>query len=364
MNTSSKVVGEAEGLTGYERVKRCLEFGLPDRAPRDMWALPWVGQYARAELEALQRRFPGDFAAVGALAIGDRCHGQPNVIGNYTDDWGCLWSASEDGVIGEVKVAPLADWSALACYQPPWEIIRRGDWDGAQRACAENRSGLRKFMKCGTSIRPFERMQFLRGSENLFFDLGEESPELFQLRDLVHEFFIEELRQWVKIDCDGLSFMDDWGGQKAMLISPAQWRRLFKPLYRDYCQMIHAAGKKVFFHSDGCIFEIYEDLVEIGIDAVNSQLFCMNIEEIGRRFKGRLTFWGEINRQQTLPFGTVADVYRDVARVRRALDDGQGGVIAHCEWGVRNPPENIAAVFEAWDMPLKELLVRTDRVGM
>jgi hypothetical protein len=351
----------AEEMTGYERMTRCLEFRTPDRAPRDVWALPWVFQFARGEMEALQRRFPRDFADAGALAPGDRCRGEPGVAGEYTDEWGCTWTAGEDGVVGEVKAPPLADWSALAHYQPPWEIIRRGDWEGAQRACEENLRGARKFMKCSSSVRPFERMQFLRGSENLYMDLGEESAELFQLLEMVHGFFLEELSHWIKLDCDGIGFIDDWGGQGSMLISPAQWRRLFKPLYRDYCEMIHGAGKKVFFHSDGCIFDIFEDLIEVGIDAVNSQLFCMDIEEIGRRFGGRITFWGEINRQQTLPFGTVGDVYRDVARVRRALDDGRGGVIAQCEWGVRNPPENIAAVFEAWAMPLEELQAVTAR---
>jgi hypothetical protein len=37
-----------------------------------------------------------------------------------------------------------------------------------------------------------------------------------------------------------------------------------------------------------------------------------------------------------------------VRRVRAALDDGVGGVIAQCEWGLHDPAENIAAVFEAW----------------
>ena len=99
-------------------------------------------------------------------------------------------------------------------------------------------------------------------------------------------------------------------------------------------------------------------MIEVGVDALNSQLFTMDIEEIGRRFKGRLTFWGEIDRQHVLPFGSVMDVYKAVARVRTALDDGKGGVIAQCEWGVNNPPENIAAVYAAWDMPLADLLVK------
>ena len=88
------------------------------------------------------------------------------------------------------------------------------------------------------------------------------------------------------------------------------WRELFKPLYRDYCRLIRGAGKKVFFHSDGQIAAIYEDLIEVGADAVNSQLFVMDIEELGRRFKGRFTFNGEIDRQWVLPRGTVEDVRR------------------------------------------------------
>ena len=74
----------------------------------------------------------------------------------------------------------------------------------------------------------------------------------------------------------------------------------------------------------------------------------MNIERIAQRFKGRITFWGEVDRQWLLPFGTPDEVKQGVAKVRAALDDGSGGVIAQCEWGLSDPFENIAAVFEAW----------------
>jgi hypothetical protein len=146
--------------------------------------------------------------------------------------------------------------------------------------------------------------------------------------------------------------MDDWGAQGSLLISPEMWRELFKPLYKEYCDLIHAHGKRVFFHSDGFITSIIEDLIEIGVDALNSQLFCQDIEALGQRFAGRITFWGEIDRQNILPFGTPADVKAAVYRVRRAFDHGQGGLIAQCEWGVRDPAENIAAVFDAWDAPM------------
>jgi hypothetical protein len=81
----------------------------------------------------------------------------------------------------------------------------------------------------------------------------------------------------------------------------------------------------------------------------------MDIEDLGRRFRGRLTFNGEIDRQHVLAFGTVQDVRRAVGRVRRALDDGRGGCIAQCEWGVRTPPENVRAVYQAWTEPVENL---------
>jgi len=343
-------------MDSRERVFRCLEFRKPDRAPRNLWALPWVSQYAAEARKALLKDFPEDFiGAGGVLGPSDRVRGERARRGTSVDEWGCMFECKEDGVIGEVNRPPLADWSALDRFRPPWEMVERANWGAVGRAQEANLAGPRKFMLCGTSLRPFERMQFLRGSENLFVDLAYGTAQLRRLRDMIHEFNMKELAGWVKTDCDGLSFMDDWGSQTNLLISPKMWRETFKPLYKDYCDAIRAAEKKIFFHSDGHIAAIYEDLVELGVDAVNSQLFCMDIEELGRRFRGRITFWGEIDRQWVLPFGTVEDVRRAVGRVRRALDGGTGGVIAECEWGVRTPPENVRAVFEAWLKPIDEL---------
>ena len=339
-----------------ERVFRALEFESPDRAPRNLWALDWVLMFAAKEMGSLQQDFPDDFTRVeNVLYPGDRCKGQPRRKGTYVDEWGCVWECGEDGVIGEVKGPPLADWSALASFSPPWEVIQRADWDAANRAQQSNLTGDNKFLYTWTGIRPFERMQFLRGTENLLTDLAYGTEEVQRLMQMVHDYNVKLLQGWAKTDLDGLGFMDDWGSQLSLLISPAMWRELYRPLYKEYCDMIHAAGKKVFFHSDGHIMDIYEDLIEIGVDAINSQLFCMDIEEIARQFKGRISFWGEIDRQRILPFGTTEDVRHAVGRVRRALDDGTGGLIAQCEWGVKNPPENIRTVFHGWTAPLDEL---------
>ncbi len=340
-------------MTGRERVRRALRREKPDRAPRELWALPGISMFRQDEMDTLLAKYPSDIIGPEVTTgtgpdvrygTGYKTRGTPAMIGTYVDEWGCPFTVAEHGVIGEVKQPPLEDWSKLDELTPPDEILVMADLSTVDKNCAETDL----YVKAGTTVRPFERMQFLRGSENLYMDLAWGVPEVIKLRDLVHEFFVRELELWAGTDVDAISFMDDWGSQEQLLISPKMWREIFKPLYKEYVDLIHSSGKDVFFHSDGHIFDIYPDLIEIGVDAVNSQLFCMDIEEIGRRFKGQITFWGEIDRQWTLPFGTTDDVRAAVRRVRAALDDGQGGVIAQCEWGLDVSQENMEAVYETW----------------
>ena len=337
-------------MTPRERVRRALTFESPDRAPRDLWNLPAVDMFRADEKARLLEEFPSDFADNAGERYGESERYVPleGEIGSYVDEWGCGWHLAEPGVAGEVKDVPIKTWDDLKTYQPPWEVLDNADFSGVAAACEATDC----FVRAGTHVRPFERMQFLRGSEQLFMDLAYGESEVYQLRDMLHEFFCRDLRMWVETDVDGISFMDDWGSQTSLLISPAMWRSFYKPLYQEYVDIAHSAGKFVFFHSDGHIEQIYPDLVEIGIDAVNSQLFCMDIEGLAERFKGKITFWGEIDRQNILPFGTEEEVRAAVRRVRHALDDGTGGVIAQCEWGVHDPAENIRAVFDEWQKPI------------
>jgi hypothetical protein len=343
-------------MNSRERVYAALAFQSPDRAPRDLWELPWAGRYLRDERAALLADFPMDIAGCGYLARGDRARGEPFRQGSYVDDWGCVWQVGEDSVLGEVKGPPLADWSALAAYRPPWEIVERADPEAINRAQAANLAEANpRFLLVACEVHPFERLQYLRGSENLYLDLGEDSMELRRLVALVHEVQLKQVELAVRTDCDGIALADDWGSQRSLLISPEMWRHYFKPLYKDYCDLARRAGKKIFFHSDGEISSIYADLIELGVNAINSQLFCMDIEDLARRYRGQVTFWGEIDRQAILAFGTAEDVRRAVGRVRRALDDGRGGLIAQCEWGKGHPAANIRAVYQAWMEPLDEL---------
>lgn len=334
-------------MNSRERVIKVLKQEEVDRLPRTLWALPGVPMYRWQEYEEVIGKFPGDFGGpVCSYGRGKRCKGDPAKVGVNVDAWGSVWYVGEPGVIGEVKEYPLADWSALDTYALPWELLDEADLSQVNKSCAQSD----RFIVAGTETRPFERMQFLRGTENLFMDLAYGYKEVFKLRDMLHEFSVREMEMWADTDVDGVSFMDDWGTQKTLLISPKLWREFYKPLYKDYCDILHRKGKYVFFHSDGNIEAIYPDLVEIGVDALNSQLFCMDMEKLGELYAGKITFWGEIDRQNILPFGTVTDVRKAVGRVAKALLKGKRtGVIAQCEWGVKDPKENIEAVYDEWN---------------
>ena len=178
-------------------------------------------------------------------------------------------------------------------------------------------------------------------------DLAEESPGFQEMLKMVHEFYVEEMQVWADTDVDALNFMDDWGSQQSLLISPDQWRRLFKPLYRDYIDIAHAAGKKAFMHSDGYILDVIPDLIELGLDALNSQIFCMGVENLAP-FRGKLCFWGEIDRQHLLRSGTPTEIRSAVELVHDTLN-ARGGVIAQCEFGPGVNPENVREVFTSWN---------------
>lgn len=330
-------------MTSRELVKKSLEFDSPPRIPRQIWTLPWASDHYPEQLKAIQSEFPDDIISSPAfLRMPLKTSGDPYTVGTFIDEWGCIFVNRQQGVIGEVKQPALKDWQDLEQLRFPEELLSV-DVEAVNAFC----KGTDKFVLAGTCPRPFERLQFIRKTENLMVDLIEHPVEFERLLHKVHEFFLKELELWVATDVDGLTFMDDWGAQRALLISPTLWRNYFKPLYKDYIDMAHSHGKYIFMHSDGHISAIIPDLVELGLDALNSQLFCMDIEDIGRKFRGKITFWGEIDRQYILPFGTPEEVIHAVRRVKEALYQ-DGGVIAQCEFSAGGKPENVYLVFKTW----------------
>lgn len=335
-------------MTSRELVHSTLEFkNTGGRAPRNLWFLPWAQNNYPGELAKIREDFPDDFSgAETTYRELPKTVGQQMEIGVYVDEWNCTFHNLQRGVIGEVKepLIPADDmeWVNADKVHLPEEWLTF-DMDMVNRSCAATD----KFVTGGCCPNPFERLQYIRGTENLYMDLMFPTPGMLAFFRRLHDFHCRLLERWCKTDVDAVNFMDDWGSQKNLLISPELWTELFKPMYRDFVEIAHSHGKKIFMHSDGNVLQIYPHLIEIGVDAFNSQLFCMGVENLAP-FKGKITFWGEIDRQYILPWGTEQDAENAVKLVHDTLWDN-GGCIAQCEFGPGAKPQNVYKVFETWN---------------
>jgi hypothetical protein len=338
-----------------ELVRRTIEFDSPSGVPRQIWILPWAETHYPDLVIRLKEEFPDDIVGVpGVYTEPLPVEGDRYSRGIHIDEWGCRFTNLQDGVIGIVKDALIRDWCELEDFKTP-EVMLKLDHDEINAFC----KSADKFYLAGSVVRPFERLGFIRTMEQALVDLLEQPQELFELLNRIHDHYRKEVEAWAETDVDAISLMDDWGTQHGLIISPDLWRRIFKPMYLEYAEIARQQGKYVFMHSDGYITDIIPDLIEVGIDALNSQIHCMGVEELGERFRGKITFWGEIDRQNLLPYGTAADIDKAVAQVWECLYSG-GGVIAQCEFGPGARPENVLQVFRAWHALAESELKRAD----
>lgn len=147
---------------------------------------------------------------------------------------------------------------------------------------------------------------------------------------------------------------DDVANQRAMMFDPDLWREVMKP---RWAKVIAAArGHKpdihVWYHSDGNVWDILDDLVEIGVTILNPvQPECLDPLAVRRRMGKRLAFDGCIGTQTTFPFGTPHTMRRTVLDLAQALDAGNGGLMLSPTHVLEPevPPENIVAFFDACD---------------
>ena len=337
-------------MTRKTLVQKTLEFDSPERIPRQIWILPWAEDHYPDFTRQLRKTFPDDLLQTPVF------YKKPPVIsgnkyktGYYVDEWGCAFKNIHEGLMGVVQKPLITDLMQYAELKTP-EAILTLDVDEIRRFCRSTD----QFTLAGNFQRPFERFQFLRTMELAFMDLAMEPPGLQELLNVIHQHYCKEVETWSESPVDAIYLMDDWGTQHGLITSPDIFRKYFKPMYREYVEIAKHYGKYVFMHSDGAIGEIIPDLIEVGIDALNSQLFCMDIQELADKYSGKLTFWGEIDRQHMLPNYSREEIEKAVYRIYELLFN-QGGVIAQCEFGPEAKPQNIRTVFETWDRISLEL---------
>jgi uroporphyrinogen decarboxylase len=161
--------------------------------------------------------------------------------------------------------------------------------------------------------------------------------------------FLENLGDNVDI----IKIGDDLGTQDRLMISPEMYREILKPLHSDYIQYIKDRTKaKIFFHTDGDVFPLIDDFIEIGVDILNpiqtSAGKMSDLAGLKKRYGKNIVLCGGIDTHRILPHGTPEAVREEVRRVIQILGSGGGYMVAAVHTIMNDvPPDNVLAMVDA-----------------
>ena len=215
---------------------------------------------------------------------------------------------------------------------------------------------LKELSECFTTIGAgwglWESCWAIRGFENALMDCVAEPDFFAELLDRLTEVYLEQLELCADIPADAFMFGDDWGDQRGVMIGPERWRRYLKPRYARIYEAAHAQGKIVISHCCGSVVDIMPDAIEIGLDVLESvqpEARGMNPYELKRKWGDKITFWGCLGSQSTIPFGTPEEIRAEIQRLRREMGEGGGYILAPAKsLQPETPTQNAVAVVEAF----------------
>ena len=192
----------------------------------------------------------------------------------------------------------------------------------------------------------------IRGFENALTDCVAEPDFFAALLDKLTEIYLAQVELCADIPADGIKFGDDWGDQRGVMVGPERWRRFFKPRYARIFEATRDQGKIVMSHCCGSVADIMPDIIEIGLDVLQSvqpEAAGMNPYELKRKWGDKMTFWGCLGSQSVVPFGTPQDIRDEVRRLCREMGKGGGYILAPAKsLQPETPTENAVAVVESF----------------
>ena len=267
---------------------------------------------------------------------------------DFRDEWGCLWRSAVSGIQGVVVEGPLEDWANLDHWQAPNALTTgdRGpvDWQKKREAMAKAKEAGEL---TGGGLPHgffFMRLTYLRGFENLMYDLVTEPPELHRLIEMVDRHNKTIIDQYLDMGVDHIHLGEDLGTQTSSVISPAMFRKWCVPSYKKLLDPCKEAGMIISLHSDGYILGLMDAFEECGMDIVNPQDLVNGIDNIAEVCKGRFCVRLDIDRQKIVPFGTRQEVHDLIEEGVRKLGSPSGGLELACGVYPPTPPENVDAV--------------------
>jgi len=366
-------------MTHRERILAALNHRQPDRVPLDLGATRStsivVQAYERLNRHLGSTELPRIFskwlniahpsqAMLQRFDIDTRSLGQgppdnwQDIVfadGSYQDEWGVVRSRPAGCLYYDLTKSPFAGEASVADLdRHPWPDPHdpgrcRGLKEEARRLRQETDYAIALNMPGGVVT----QAQFLRGFEDWFADLIADPTFYHALLERITDLWIEMAKDELDAagDCaDFCFFGDDVAFQDGPMMSMELYRKMVKPYHaRVFSYLKSRSSAKILYHTCGSVAHLIPDLIELGVDALNPiQVSAkgMDTKTLKREFGKDICFWGGIDTQRVLPFGSVQDVQVEVRR--RVEDLGPDG---YCVCAVHNlqadvSPENICAMYD------------------
>ncbi len=367
------------GVTSRQRVLAALEHREPDRVPIDLSSAIATGIHVQAYARLLKvlgleqdivlwdkgsqvvRPSERVLELVGAdvrgvVMSGRRPRAPDTPDDTMVDDWGTAWRIAPHGTCYTPVVFPLQGATHQQVESYAWPD---GKDPMRTNAAAEEVKRLHEQTDYAViamvSWIPLLRGQYLRGFDAFLEDLLLQPSLAESILKHIQHFQMDLAANFLDragayVDVVGLG--DDFSTQNGPTVSPRLWRKVFKPRLKEYLDWIRGKTQaKIWFHSCGSVHWVIRDLLDCGVDILNPvqpHAADMDTAQLKRQFGGELSFWGAIDTQQVLPFGTPEQVEGEVKRRIHDLAPGGGYVLAsshNIEADV--PGENVWAMFQA-----------------
>ncbi len=341
-----------ETMTPKERWEAVLTRQTPDRVPMDYWGTDeanakLMDHMGIDDMDLIFEKLHIDVP----FGVGGRFVGPEAKEGE--DLFGCKHRTIEyaTGTYTECVVNPLAGYCTAEEIEADYNWPQSDWWEYDHLPDAVKGNEDRPIRGGGSE--PFLKYCHLRGLELAFIDLID-SPEIVhycldKLFDLAYDStarILEAIPGQVLISY----VAEDMGSQEGLMFSPGQIKEFLIPRMERMMKLVHEGGAHVFHHNDGAVRPILPDMIDAGIDVLNPvQWRCQGMEREGLKqdFSSDLIFHGGVDNQETMMFGDVGDVRKEVADNLGILGDGGGYIIAPCHnIQAVSPAENTMALYE------------------
>jgi uroporphyrinogen decarboxylase len=302
----------AEEMGGRQRVCRVIQMRSPDRIPVVFWNRDQT--QGDVMLYHLSLGMPGD--------------GSVNAWDWSVNEWGYVLEKLGDGTMGHpvspvYRELPRAEEIRVPALR---EEQRMSAVPAFAQLCGD------RYRLASLDLSGFTVYTLLRGFTDAMQDFLLDPDGFAVLMDRVLDFECQLMRVAARHGFHGIHFADDWGTQSGLMISPALWRRLFKPRYARQFALARELGLHVWYHCCGEFLAIMEDFHEIGVDVLNiAQPNVNDIAEVGRRLRGRQCFMVPVSYQTVSIRGTPEEIHAEARRLYDCLAAAQGGFIGYVE---------------------------------